>query len=140
MAISTYAAELHYASSSTGTYAKLVDIKDFPDLIGDPNTLETTTLSDSQQTFIPGIKSSDTLQFTANYTSTDFSTVKGLEGTEYYWKLIFNDAATASTGTGSTFSWTGKVTAGLPGKGVDEVVEMTINIVPTSTVSFAAAT
>lgn len=140
MAISTYGAELHYASSSSGTFAKLVDIKDFPDLIGDPNTLETTTLSDSQQTFIPGIKSSDTLQFTANYTSSDFSTVKGLEGTEYYWKLIFKDAVTASTGTGSTFSWTGKVTAGLPGKGVDEVVEMTINIVPTSSVAFAAAT
>ena len=38
-------------------YEKLVDIKSFPDLGGAPELLETTTLSDSMQTYIEGIQS-----------------------------------------------------------------------------------
>ena len=54
---------------STGnTYEKLIDIKEFPDLGGDPEMLETTTLSDKMQTYIAGIQSLDALSFTSNYT------------------------------------------------------------------------
>ena len=49
-------------------YEKLIDIKEFPDLGGDPEMLETTTLSDNMQTYIAGIQSLDALSFTANYT------------------------------------------------------------------------
>ena len=48
-------------------YEKLVDIKDFPDLGGSPEMLETTTLSDPMQTYIEGIQSQDALEFTINY-------------------------------------------------------------------------
>ena len=51
MAISTYKVFLMKASG--GTYTKLIDIKDFPDLGGAPEMLETTTLSDKMQTYIP---------------------------------------------------------------------------------------
>ena len=40
---------------------------------------------------------------------------------------------------GSTFTWQGRHTCGVPGKGVDEVIEFTINIAPTSPVEFSAA-
>ena len=46
MAISTYKIFLMMMQDSGSTYAKLVDIKDFPDLGGAPEMLETTTLSD----------------------------------------------------------------------------------------------
>ena len=128
MAISTYLATLKWGVSADAV-AKIVDIKDFPDLIGDPNMLETTTLSDGQQTYIAGVKSADMMTFTANYTKEDFATVKGEEGKALFYALEFSD--------GSKFTWQGQHTCGLPGKGVDEVVEFTINIAPSSPVEFA---
>ena len=70
MAISTY--KIFLMMKETSTYTKLVDIKDFPDLGGAPEMLETTTLSDKMQTYIPGIQSIDALEFTANYTKEDY--------------------------------------------------------------------
>ena len=130
MPISTYLATLKWGASAEAA-SKVVDIKDFPDLIGDPNMLETTTLSDGQQTYIPGIRSADMLTFTANYTSADFAKVKQDEGKSLYYVLEFSD--------GSSFSWQGQHTCGMPGKGVDEVVEFTINIAPSSAVEFSEA-
>ena len=127
MAISTYLATLKWGASADAV-AKVVDIKDFPDLIGDPSLLEVTSLSDSQQTFIPGIKSAEVMAFTANYTKADFAAVKGEEGKALYYALEFSD--------GSKFTWQGQHTCGLSGKGIDEVVEFTINIAPSSPVEF----
>ena len=123
MAINTYGISLKWGASADAA-AKVVDIKDFPDMIGDPELLETTTLSDAQVTNIMGIKGSDLLTFTCNYTSADFKKV--------------NDDAEFSDG--SKFTWQGQHTCGLPGKGVNEVVEFTINIAASSTVAFTAGT
>lgn len=130
MAISTYGCSLKWGESESAV-AKVVDIKDFPDLIGDPNLLETTTLSDAQVTNIPGIKGSDLLTFTCNYTSADFAAVKADEGKSLHYALEFSD--------GSKFTWQGQHTCGLPGKGVDEVVDFTVNVVPSTEVSFTAS-
>ena len=72
MAISTYKVFLMHKASSEGTYTKLIDIKEFPDLGGEPEMLETTTLSDNMQTYIAGIQSMDGLSFSANYDMTDY--------------------------------------------------------------------
>lgn len=129
MAINTYGIELRWGTSAEDV-AKVVDIKDFPDLIGDPEMLETTTLSDAQVTNIPGIKSSDMLTFTANYTSADFAAVNDDANKALFYELSFSD--------GSKFTWQGQHTCGLPGKGVNEVVEFTINIAASTSVSFTA--
>ena len=128
MAISSYNVQLKWGTSGAAV-EKIVDIKDFPDMIGDPNMLETTTLSDSQQTYIPGIKSADMLQFTCNYTKADFQAVNEDAETPLFYALEFSD--------GSKFTWQGQHTCGLPGKGVDEVIEFTINIAPSTPVVFA---
>ena len=75
MAISTYKIFLMYKEKDASTYEQLVDIKDFPDLGGAPEMLETTTLSDGMQTYIPGIQSLDGLEFSANYDKTDRKSV-----------------------------------------------------------------
>lgn len=129
MAISTYGVTLKWGASAEAA-AKVVDIKDFPDLMGEPNLLETTTLSDPAVTNIPGIKSSDLMAFTCNYTSADFAAVNDDANTALYYVLEFSD--------GSKFSWQGQHTCGLPGKGVDEVIEFTINVVPSTAVEFSA--
>lgn len=130
MAISSYNCVLKWGESSS-LLEKKVDIKDFPDLIGDPNLLETTTLSDAAQTYIPGIKSTDLMTFTTNFTKTDFQACKADEGKTLFYSLEFSD--------GAKFTWQGQHTMGVPGKGVDEVIEATINIVPSTSVEFSAA-
>ena len=130
MAISSYNCVLKWGESAE-TLTKKVDIKDFPDLIGDPNLLETTTLSDAAQTYIPGIKSMDLMTFTINFTKTDFQTCKTDEGKTLFYSLEFSD--------GAKFTWQGQHTMGVPGKGVDEAIEATINIVPSTSVEFSAA-
>ena len=130
MAISSYNCVLKWGESAE-TLTKKVDIKDFPDLIGDPNLLETTTLSDAAQTYIPGIKSMDLMTFTTNFTKTDFQACKADEGKTLFYSLEFSD--------GAKFTWQGQHTMGVPGKGVDEVIEATINIAPSTAVEFSAA-
>lgn len=129
MALSSYLVTLKWGASADAV-EKVVDIKDFPDLIGEPNMLETTTLSDGMQTYIPGIKSADMMTFTFNYDKTVFQSVKADEGKQLFYELAFSD--------GSTFTWQGQHTVGLPGKGVDEVLEATINIAPSTEVAFDA--
>ena len=130
MAISSYNCVLKWGESE-GALTKKVDIKDFPDLIGNPNLLETTTLSDGAQTYIPGIKSMDLMTFTINFTKVDFQACKADEGKELYYSLEFSD--------GAKFTWQGQHTMGVPGKGVDEVLEASINIAPSTPVEFSAA-
>ena len=131
MAISTYGVTLKWGESAEAA-AKVVDIKDFPDLMGSPNMLETTTLSDAQVTNIPGIKSSDLMTFTCNYTSADFALVDTDANKPLHYVLEFSD--------GSSFTWQGQHVCGMPGKGVDEVVDFTVNVVPSTEVTFKAAT
>jgi hypothetical protein len=126
MAISSYKVELHNSATGEGTYTKFADIKDFPDLWGEPNMLETTTLSDNAQTFIPGIKQMESMAFTLNWDKELATTIKGMEGKESYWKVVFSD--------GAEFSFAGQPALGVTGKGVDEVLEMTLTIVPSSVI------
>lgn len=130
MAINTYGVTLKWGETADAV-EKVVDIKDFPDLISDPELLETTTLSDAQVTNIPGIKGSDMLTFTYNFTKEDFTKVEADAGKPLHYALEFSD--------GSKFTWEGQHTSGLPGKGVNEVIEATINIAASTAVTFAVA-
>ena len=130
MAISTYNVVLKWGESADAV-AKVIDIKDFPDLMSDPELLETTTLSDAQVTNIPGIKGSDMLTFTYNFTKEDFTKVEADANKPLYYALEFSD--------GSKFTWQGQHTSGLPGKGVNEVIEATVNIAASTAVKFATA-
>lgn len=127
MAINSYSVVLKTKAAEGGTYTALCPIKDFPDLIGDPDTLETTTLSDAAHTYILGIQSNDLMKFTVNWDKTDCAAIKALEGTETFFQLSFSD--------GTTFEWKGYAMLGVPGKGVDEVLEASLNIAPTTAVS-----
>lgn len=130
MAISTYRCELKWGTSES-QLSKVIDIKDFPDLIGEPNLLETTTLSDGAQTYIPGIKSSELLAFTFNLDKTTLASVETDSNKELFYSLVFSD--------GMAFSWKGQHTVSVPGKGVDEVVEGVINIVPSTEITVKTA-
>ena len=139
MAISTYKIFLMMKNSST--YEKLIDIKDFPDLGGSPEMLETTTLSDKMQTYIPGIQSLDALEFTANYTKEDFTKLKALEGVENEFAVWFGGTEEANvltpTGTDGKFQFKGQLSVYPVGGGVNEVVDMKVSIAPSTPITMA---
>ena len=128
MAISTFGISLMHKESDT--FVKLVDIKDFPDLGGAPEMLETTTLSDNMQTYIPGIQSLDGLEFTANYTKEDFTKLKALESEEKEFAVYFG-----AEGKDGKFLFKGRLSVFPVGGGVNEVVNMTISIAPSTPIT-----
>ena len=138
MAISTYKVFL-MTSTDGSQYEKLIDIKDFPDLGGAPEMLETTTLSDSMQTYIPGIQSMDALEFNTNYTKADFEKLKELEGQDNYYAVWFGGTASGSTvtptGSDGKFSFKGRLSVFPVGGGVNEVIGMTVTIAPSTPVT-----
>lgn len=140
MAISTY--KIFLMMKNTDNYEKLVDIKDFPDLGGAPEMLETTTLSDPMQTYIPGIQSLDALEFTANYTKEDFTKLKALEGEEKDFAVWFGAAGGAGAltpdGSDGKFEFKGQLSVFPVGGGVNEVVGMTITIAPSTPITVAS--
>ena len=99
-------------------------IKDFPAILGERSALETTTLSDDAQTYIPGIRqTSESFPFVTNYDSTIYAELNALTG-EQDCKLTFSD--------GSGYSWKGGVSASINEGSVDSVLEMTISITPST--------
>ena len=139
MAISTY--KVFLMMKKDAAYEKLVDIKDFPDLGGSPEMLETTTLSDKMQTYIPGIQNLDALEFTANYTKTDFAKLKELDGVEHDFAVWFGGTEEANvltpTGSDGKFEFKGQLSVFPVGGGVNEVVDMTITIAPSTPITAA---
>ena len=135
MAINTYGIQLMKGTKGTGTaitYTQLIDIKDFPDLGGAPEMLETTTLSDAMQTYIEGIQSADALEFTANYTKADYTalTDEAIKGQRVPYAVFFGD-----DGTNGKFAFEGYLSVRVNGGGVNEVVGMTISIAPATAIT-----
>ena len=120
-------------------WEKLIDIKNFPDLGGSPEMLETTTLSDGMQTYIPGIQSLDGLEFNANYDKEDFDKLKAMEGTEYEFSVWFGGSvagnAVTPTGENGKFDFGGQLSVFPVGGDVNAVVEMTISIAPSTPIT-----
>lgn len=144
MAVSTFRTYLMYKASASAEYTKLVDITSTPDLGGTPNMIETTTLSDDTQTFIPGVKQlGDGLEFSANYTKTDYEALKALEGVEHdyaVWKGGTGNTGATAVPDGSDGKWSfkGQLTVFPTGGGVDEAFGMTINIAPSTAITYDA--
>ena len=134
MAISTYKTFL--MMKSTSTYEKLVDIKSFPDMGGDPDLIEVTTLSDGMQVFIEGIKSNSLLVFDANFEKTDFDTLEALQGEESEFALWFGGTVAAGvvtpTGSALKLEFKGYLSVRITGGGVNDPVGMSISIAPST--------
>ena len=117
MALSSYNTKLTIGDKD---YA----IKDFPSILGQRSSLETTTLSDDAQTFIPGIRQqSDSFPFLMNYDATTYAELNALDGDQEC-ELTFGD--------GSKYTWEGGVSASINEGSVDSVLEMTVSVTPST--------
>lgn len=138
MAISTY--KVFLMKQTAEAWEKLVDIKEFPDLGGEPEMLETTTLSDKMQTYIAGIQSLEGLSFNANYTKADFKKLKALEGKTEKYAVWFGGTESAGVltpdGSEGKFEFDGQLSVYPVGGGVNEVVDMNITVAPSTPINF----
>ena len=137
--ISTYQTFLMLKTGTT--YGKLIDIVSFPDLGDEPETIDTTTLSDNMMTFIPGIQSNSNMTFEANYTPENYNVVHALDDGEAHDLAIWfgaetNDPTSDPDGHDGKFSFTGFVKPVLGGGGVNEKVTMSIVVTPNSIITF----
>ena len=133
---------------SSSTYAKLCDIKDYPDFNNPPEMLETTTLSDGARTYIPGIQENESMQFTLNYDPTVYAALvtsatadASAPGDYAIWfGGTVSDGVVTPTGSEGKWEFKGIMTEpSIVGKSVNEVREMTVSIAPTSVLTFSAS-
>ena len=118
--------------SASNSLTKITEIKSYPSLFGTPDNLETTDLEDTEQTFVPGVKTMDTMQFTCNWDKTKFTSLKALEGTTQYFELDFG-----ASGAQGKFTWQGLLTMSVNEGSVNGIREMTINVFPSTGITFA---
>lgn len=120
-------------------YEKLIDIKDYPDLGGAPEMLETTTLSDKMQTYIEGIQSQDALEFNTNYDLETYKTIEAMKGIETDLSVWFggteDGGVVTPTGAEGKFDFKGYVSIRVTGKGVNEVREAVVSIAPSTPIT-----
>lgn len=132
-----YAVETTKGTRPTTGYTLIPDIKEIPEMNPEPETLETTTLSETEyKTYIEGLKDlGGALSFLANYTS-DLETAWGELVSEYetaaesdlsVWFEIKHPKLDKSV------FFTGQPSAmGLPAMSVNSVLETNLYITPTN--------
>jgi len=142
--ISTYQTYLMCSTSTSALTGsdKLIDITSFPDLIPPKERIDITSLSDYMRVYINGIGDTSEQQYGANYTPENYAKVKALEGKQSYYAVWFG--ATGSEGSETPdghygkFSWTGDISAGISGGGVNEAVGMTVTCTPATVISYSS--
>ena len=137
MATSTYMTFLMHKSAGED-WEKLLDITEFPDLGGDPEMLDTTTLSHRMRTYVPGVQDTEGLAFGAH---DDYMALKALENKQEDYAVWFGGTENVGgglptpTGSEGKFSFTGQLSVHVNGGAVNEVRGMSITIAPSTVIS-----
>lgn len=124
------------ASASASTYTNLPNLQTVPSLGGDIDQVETTVLSDTARTYIPGLKDYGDLEFgfvyDADQTTSSFTILKGLEaaGDPVEFEVEFPD--------GSKFDFTARIHVSTGDVDVGAVILFTCNMSLASDIVYVA--
>lgn len=133
MATSTYKTFLMHSETETGTFTKLLDIKDYSDLEGESSEIDVSTLSNSGTVTIPGPKESEAWTFTCNYDVTEYQTLQTYKNQDRYYAVWFGgteniDGTVTPTGTEGKWTVKGRLSTNVPGKGFGDVRDLIVKI------------
>lgn len=117
--------------TAAGSLTELCKIKSYPQLGGEREQIETTDLTDTAQTFVPGVQSVSTMTFTANFLVSTYTALKANALKDGYFELDFGP-------TGGKATWEGQYDVYVNEGSVNGVVEMTIVVYPSTEVTVAA--
>lgn len=142
--MTTYMTFLMHKARSGGEYKKLCDIITFPDMGGEPEMIDITTLSDKMERKELGIQKSDSKQFEVLYDPGIYDTLAALENKEESYALWLGgdeqpDGSVNPTGSSGKFEFKGKLSFYLVGKGTNEAHKIQVTIAPTSVIVKAAS-
>lgn len=119
--------KLSYKADSA--FVELTNLQEIPDLGGETEAIEITTLADEAHMYTDGIKNyGDSLAFKFLYEGAQFATLNGLTG-DVEWKVTLPDAEEC------TFSGTCSVK--LDGVGVNAALTYTLTVRPSSAMAWA---
>lgn len=145
MAIATIGTFLMHGttSGSSTTYTKLCDISSFGDLGGEAERIDVTTLTNKNRAYIAGVQDQQTITFSAFFNRADYAALKALEHKQELYAVYFgstesNGVLTPDETHADKFKFTGELSTFVPGGGVNEAVGMTVNIIPSTDVTFEA--
>ena len=114
---------------SGDNYTDLDNLQEIPDLGGDSEAIEITTLADAAHMYTDGIKNyGDSLEFKFLYEKQQFTALQTLTGSKE-WKVTLPDGAVC------TFS--GSCSVKLDGVGVNAALTYTLSIKPDSAMEWA---
>lgn len=127
MAVISKGITLSYKEGSE--FIELTNLQEIPELGGEAEAIEITTLADAAHMYTDGILNyGDSLAFKFLYEKAQFSTLSALEGAPE-WRVALPDGATC------TFSGTASVK--LDGVGVNAVLTYTLSVKPNSEMAWA---
>lgn len=120
--------------TTDGKYTKVVDIINFPDLGGDPEQIDITTLTDHMRRSIPGIQEVEALAFESNYTPDNYAAVTPLNDVETEYAIYYGRDAVTKEPDGHDGKWgfTGIMTSYPMGGGVNEPRKIRSVIMPST--------
>ena len=128
MAVISKGIKLSYKNGGEA-FVELDNLQEIPELGGDTESIEITTLADAAHMYTDGIKNyGDSLAFKFLYEDNQFATLNGLTGSSD-WKVELPD------GTACTFGGTSSVK--LDGVGVNAVLTYTLSVKPNSEMIWA---
>ena len=105
-------------------FVELTNLQEIPELGGDVEAIETTTLADVAHTYTDGILNyGDSLAFKFLYEDAQFTALQDLDGVSQ-WKVTLPDGVTCSFG--------GTCSVKLDGVGVNAVLTYTLSVKPNS--------
>lgn len=129
MAVISKGIKLSYKAGSESAYTDLTNLQEIPDLGGESEAIEITTLADAAHMYTDGILNyGDSLSFKFLYDKAQFTTLSALSGS-IGWKVTLPDSEAC------TFS--GTCSTKLDGVGVNAALTYTLAIKPDSEMEWA---
>ena len=119
---------LSYKADENGEYIELTNLQEIPELGGEAEAIEITTLADAAHMYTDGIKNyGDSLAFKFLYEKAQFTALNGLG--EAQWKVELPDGATCAFG--------GTCSVKLDGAGVNVALTYTLAVKPNTEMVWA---
>ena len=125
MAKCTNVTFLMHKAAGDVDFSKLLDITQYPDLGGDKEKLDATTLSDTKKRNINGLEDTAELAFSAWYEKTDYEKLLAIQeaGTVDTYQLWFGE-----NGEDGIWEWAGIMAVHPSSGGTNAVREMSFSI------------
>lgn len=90
--------KLAYKTAEGAEFIKLTNLQEIPELGGETEAIDITTLDDGAYMYMDGLKNyGDSLEFKFLYEKEQFTTLEGLEGS-IQWQVELPDATTCTFG------------------------------------------